>query len=126
MAIRILDVGQCGFDGPRMEKLWRKKLGAEVDRVDNADQAAKSLAEQPYDLVLVNRVLAKSGASGLDVIKRVHTDAPDVPVMLVSDLPEAQEQAVALGAAQGFGKADLEDPQTLKLVQNTASKGRGS
>jgi len=32
MPIKILDVGQCGFDGPRMSRLCREKLDATVDR----------------------------------------------------------------------------------------------
>jgi hypothetical protein len=68
MAIIILDVGQCGFDGPRMAALWRDKLDATVDRVANGKDAAQSLKKGGYDVVLVNRVLAADGSSGLDVI----------------------------------------------------------
>ncbi|HLL91090.1 MAG TPA: response regulator [Tepidisphaeraceae bacterium] len=126
MSIRILDVGQCGFDGPRMEKLWKTELGATVDRVDSADEAAQKLAGGKYDVVLVNRLLAADGSSGLKVIERVRGEAPDVPVMLVSDRDDAQEQAVALGAVRGFGKAELEDEATVQLVQEVAAKGGGA
>ena len=37
--------------------------------------------------------------------------------MLVSDLPEAQNQAVALGALPGFGKSALSLPQTLDRLR---------
>lgn len=123
MSIRILDVGQCGFDGPRMERLWKTELGATVDRVASADEAVEKLAGARYDVVLVNRVLAADGGSGMDAIGRVREAAPDVPVMLVSDIEDAQEQAVSLGAIRGFGKARLADPATVQLVQDVVARG---
>ena len=41
--------------------------------------------------------------------------------MLVSDRPDAQDAAVALGAVRGFGKADLGVPETLEWVVRVAS-----
>lgn len=120
MSIHILDVGQCGIDGPRMERLWREELGAKVTRVDDAGAASQKLRQGHYDVVLVNRVLNRDGSSGLEVIKTLKSEGVKTPIMLVSDLEEAQEEAVALGAVPGFGKASLDDPQTLELVKTTA------
>lgn len=121
MAIKILDVGQCGFDGPRMAALWRDKLDATVDRVANGNDAAAKLKKGGYDVVLVNRVLATDGSSGLDVVKNLLSTKTSVPVMLVSDLTDSQDAAVALGAVRGFGKADLGEPATLELIAGIAS-----
>ena len=118
--MKILDVGQCGFDGPRMARLWREALEAEVERADTGDEAAELLASHDYDLVLVNRVLAADRSSGLEVIERLRTQNVHVPIMLVSDLPEAQDAAVALGAVRGFGKAHLGERSTLDLVSSVA------
>jgi len=118
--MKILDVGQCGFDGPRMARLWREALEAEVERADTGDEAAELLASHDYNLVLVNRVLAADRSSGLDVIKRLRAQNVHVPIMLVSDLPEAQDAAVALGAVRGFGKAHLGERSTLDLVSSVA------
>jgi CheY-like chemotaxis protein len=123
MAIKILDVGQCGVDGPRMASLWRGKLHATVDRSASGDDAVRRLQQGQYDLVLVNRVLAADGSSGLDVIKSLRETNASVPVMLVSDLPDAQDEAIALGAVRGFGKADLDDQSTLDLVASVAGGG---
>jgi len=116
MAIKILDVGQCGFDGSRMAALWRGRLGATVDHVSDGREAAERLKNGDYDIVLVNRVLDADHSSGLDVIEDLLRAKTPVPVMLVSNLPEAQDAAVALGAVRGFGKADLDDPATLDLA----------
>src|SRR5579872_6164864 len=126
MAIRILDVGQCGFDGPRMAALWHDRLDATVDRVVNGAEAVRRLKEGGYDIVLVNRVLAADGSSGLEVIAALLRMKTSVPVMLVSDLPEAQDAAVALGAVRGFGKAELGEPATLELVASVATGASGS
>jgi CheY-like chemotaxis protein len=120
MAIRILDIGECGFDGPRMAALWQKKLGAQVDRIASGEEAQQRLDEHDYNLVLVNRVLAVDGSSGLDVIKTLRDTGTKVPVMLVSDLADAQDAAVELGAVRGFGKSRLEDQSTLDLVERVA------
>jgi DNA-binding NarL/FixJ family response regulator len=120
MSFKILDVGQCGFDGPRIEGLLRSKLSAEVGRAGTAAEARKQLAAGRYDVVLVNRVLNGDGSSGVDLIAELAagTDAP--PLMLVSDREDAQEAAVAAGGVRGFGKAALDDPATYELIRSAA------
>jgi CheY-like chemotaxis protein len=120
MAIKILDVGQCGFDGPRMEALWHRQLGATVERCDSGPQAVQRVGENDYDIILVNRILAKDGSSGLEVIRDLMGTGTKTPVMLVSDRSDAQDAAVALGAVRGFGKAELGQQATLDLVQRVA------
>ena len=118
--IRILDVGQCGVDGPRMSRLFQSKLKAIVDEADDLDQTRKKLSQNDYNLVLVNRVLAREGSSGLDVIQAIIADRCDCPVMLVSDRDDAQEEAVAKGAVRGFGKSQLTEDATLELICKAA------
>ena len=113
MPKQILDVGQCGFDGPALKKLLQSRLDADVTDASTGDVADRKLAEGDYDLVLVNRVFAKGGASGLEWIKAYKAAGHDAPVMLVSDRDEAQEEAVQLGATRGFGKSVMESDATL-------------
>lgn len=122
MAITILDVGQCGFDGPRMAELWRERLGATVLDSGTGADAVQKLKKGGIDLVLVNRVLNQDQSSGLDLIPDLLAAGDGVPVMLVSDLEEAQDKAVELGALRGFGKADLDSNATLKLVKQAAGQ----
>lgn len=123
--MKILDVGQCGFDGPRMARLWHEALGAEVDCANTGDDAVEMLQRTDYDIVLVNRVLASDESSGLEVIERLLMLQREIPVMLVSDLAEAQDAAVALGAVRGFGKAHLGERSTLDLVSRVARGSEG-
>ena len=103
---RILSVGQCGFDHAQIDRLLTRHLGAEVTAADTHAEALAAVASTPFDLVLVNRVGDADGASGLDLIRSLRAETT-VPVMLVSNYPDAQAQAVSLGALRGFGKADL-------------------
>jgi ActR/RegA family two-component response regulator len=121
--MRILEVGQCGFDGPRMEALWRDRLGAEVDSVDFPEDAIAQLKSHKYDIALVNRILAVDGSSGLHVVESLVKLKTKTPIMLVSDRSDAQDEAVRLGACRGFGKSELGDESTLDLIRDVCARG---
>jgi two-component system chemotaxis response regulator CheY len=114
---KVLSVGQCGIDHPAIRRLLQHKFDADVIPADSADEAFAELRSQPFDLVLVNRVF-DMGGSGLEFIADLKADdaLARVPVMLVSDLPEAQRQAKELGAMPGFGKAALHRPETVERL----------
>ncbi len=115
----ILDVGQCGYDGPRMTEMLQSKVGVKVDSADTIDEAAGKLSSNQYDLVLVNRELAFEGTEGLELIRLMKKAGDATPVMLVSDRPDAQQQAVACGAIHGFGKSKMSDHHTIALIKKT-------
>ncbi len=115
---RILDVGQCGVDGPRIGRFLMREFNCAVDRAHSKDEAVALAAEHAYDLVLVNRLLARDGSRGLDVIAALRAAHPALRLMLVSDYPEAQDEAAKLGALRGFGKAALESDETEELLRS--------
>jgi CheY-like chemotaxis protein len=41
----------------------------------------------------------------------------DIPVMLITNYAEHQQQAIAAGAILGFGKLELNAPETLKRLE---------
>jgi CheY-like chemotaxis protein len=114
---KILSIGQCGIDDPAIRSMIRSKFDADVESVDSADEAQAEMRRQRFDLVLANRIF-DAGGSGLDFISALKSDEllADVPVMLVSDLPSAQAEAVARGALPGFGKAELYRPETAARI----------
>jgi CheY-like chemotaxis protein len=116
---RILSVGQCGFDGARLRRELGSALGAEVVAADTHDEARDLLRQAAFDLVLINRVGDLDGAPGLDLIRSLKADAATapVPVMLVSNYADAQDEAIRAGAAPGFGKADLGAPRALVAIR---------
>jgi PleD family two-component response regulator len=117
-AKRVLSVGQCLADGPRIAHTLRQAFDAQTTHVADADEAVTTLRQAPFDLVLINRVFDADGGSGLDLIRRLQGDQElkATPVMLVSNFDDAQAEAVKAGAAPGFGKAALGRPQMLARV----------
>jgi two-component system, chemotaxis family, chemotaxis protein CheY len=118
---RILSVGQCGFDHGSLSRFFARRFGAEVVGADTPGEALDALRSGPFDLVLVNRVSNGDGSPGLELIRAMKSDPAlaDSPVMLVSNYPDAQDQAVALGALRGFGKSQLNDPETIRAIEST-------
>ncbi len=115
---RILSVGQCGFDHGRIARFFAQAFGAEVRDVGASDEALAVIdtGAEGFDLILVNRINDADGSSGLDTIRQIRERGSrvgvPVPLMLVSDYPDAQARARDLGALPGFGKATLGTPET--------------
>jgi len=117
---KVLDVGQCDHDHGKITGFLKSRFGAEVGRAHGLADARDLLRESRYDLILVNRLLDVDQNPGVEVIRSLKNDAdPNVaaiPVMLVSNFPEAQQEAVAVGAAHGFGKAELDQDAVADRV----------
>jgi CheY-like chemotaxis protein len=120
MAKRVLSVGQCAADHGSIERTLQRAFGADVVAADTAAEALTELRgpEPSFALVLVNRVFDADDGSGLELIRRIKDEGElrATPVMLVSNLADAQAAAEAAGAAPGFGKAELGQPQMLGRV----------
>ena len=126
---RVLSVGQCGYDQFGISRNLKKGFGAVVAGAATSAEALSKIRSEPFDLVLVNRVLDADGTEGLDLIKAIKGDPAlaGCSVMLVSNYPEAQKAAEALGALPGFGKAGLgTTPVTAKLAEVLKAKDPAS
>src|SRR5437016_1803507 len=106
---RVLSVGQCGADHGAISRTIDSHFKAEIVSADTAAEAFDRLRTGEYALVLVNRVFDADGDSGLKLIQQLKAaeDLAQVPLMLVSNYEDAQRDALAAGAAPGFGKAAL-------------------
>lgn len=115
---KVLDVGQCNADHTRIRALIEQNFDATVDRADLLDDAVDALAQNKYDLVLVNRLFDADQTDGLEVLRVMKTrdDLPEVPLMMITNFPDAQQRAMGEGATQGFGKGALGAPETLELL----------
>ena len=116
-AKRVLSVGQCSADHGSISRMLLNRFGAKTVPASSPEEALALLKQESFDLVLVNRVFDYGGDSGLDFIGRCRQEAPSAPVMLVSNYADAQQQAAALGAAPGFGKASLSRDETLERLR---------
>jgi two-component system chemotaxis response regulator CheY len=116
---RVLSVGQCGYDHRRLATQLQRDFDAIVDPAETFDEALSSLRRETYHLILVNRVTDADGTRGIDLIKSLRDDPSftRIPIMLVSNLAEAQGEAERHGALPGFGKSDL---GTLGAVERLA------
>jgi tryptophan 2,3-dioxygenase len=119
----VIDLGQCDPDHGSIKRLV-ESLGFSVIRAHTAVEVKRLVRERQVALVLVNRIFDADGGNGLDCIKELVEMTkvpgflnPKMVVMLVSNYPEYQEQAVQLGAASGFGKAQLRDVSTAEMLK---------
>ena len=117
--IRILSVGQCGFDNSQIRQSLGKPLDAEIIAADTHRDATEALRVGGIDLVLVNRIGDADGALGLDLIRIIKNDTAtaSIPTLLVSNFSSAQHEAMAIGAAPGFGKDDLGTKKEIEAIR---------
>ncbi|NIL97269.1 MAG: response regulator [Planctomycetales bacterium] len=114
----VLDVGNCGPDFAAIKALVEDHFDATVVSADLPADALQAVCHQRPDLVLVNRKLDADYSDGLRVIEQIKADPQlaDIPCMLVTNYEEHQRAAMAAGAERGFGKLQLQAPQTLKRL----------
>ena len=99
----------CSADHAAIRYVVEKTFDATVSRAHGAQDALAALRAEPFDLVLVNRLLDRGG-EGLQVISAIKGDPAlaGLPVMLITNYAEHQRAAVEAGAEYGFGKSELQ------------------
>ena len=119
MKKRVLDVGNCHADHASIRRLIEEEFAAEVVRAQFQDEAVQMLREDAFDLVLVNRKLDRDRSEGLTLIRTLKADRrlARIPVMLISNFADSQEDAVEAGALPGFGKRDLSSGEALEPLR---------
>ncbi|MGN6133273.1 MAG: response regulator [Aureliella sp.] len=123
---RVLDVGNCGHDHGQISHMLRRDFGALCVAVDTAEQTLERLSSERFDLVLINRKLDHDYSDGIEIVKRIKQtpELADLPVMLVTNYPEHQEEAVAAGALPGFGKQQLQSPVTRQRLADVFQRSQ--
>ena len=116
---RILDVGQCSPDHASIRAFVTKHFDCEVVQAHGLDDTCAELERRRFDLVLINRKLDHDYSDGIDILRQLNADSAtsSVPVRLVTNYPEHQDEAVAAGAVRGFGKLEFEEPATLDKLR---------
>jgi CheY-like chemotaxis protein len=118
MTKRVLSVGQCVPDHGQLRSYIERTFAAQVVAADDADAALAALGDGTFDLVLVNRKLDADYSDGLEVIRRIKADPRHsaLPCMLVTNLAEHQQAAIAAGCEPGFGKQQYARPETRERL----------
>ena len=121
---KVLSVGQCNPDHSSIKTFLTRNFDCEIIRIDSTEEALNELGKNSYDLVLVNRKLDIDYTDGTILITKMKSidNFKSIPVMLISNYPEFQEEAVALGAIYGFGKAELGKEIAIERVAKVISK----
>jgi CheY-like chemotaxis protein len=92
----------------------------QIQIVEDSQELNQALATKQVDLILFNRQLDYGFDSdqGVDVIRSLRLSHPNAKMMLVSNYPEAQQEALAAGALPGFGKRELGSARVTELLRN--------
>ena len=119
MSKTVVDCGNCGPDYNSIRKLVQSQFDAVVLQTHGLQETLEVLAQRPVDLITVNRKLDRDYSDGLEVIRGIKADPrfASIPVMLITNYEEHQQEAMAVGAVRGFGKLAINDPATAELLQ---------
>lgn len=120
MPKRVALIGHCGPDSSYLRLTVSKaSKDVQVVMVDDAAELDRLIVEG-LDLLLFNRVLdyGFDDTEGVAVIRRLRKSHPNLRMMLVSNYPEAQAEAVAAGALPGFGKREMGSARVAELIRD--------
>jgi DNA-binding response OmpR family regulator len=114
------------MDHGTISRYLQREFGAKVVGTSYREGAEGEIQSDPFDLILVNRILDGDGTTGLELIRewKSKPDLANTPVMLVSNYPDAQKSAEALGALPGFGKASLGTSATRSKIAAVLERTR--
>ena len=92
------------------------RIAAEAD---SGQQALAMLKQEAYDLVLLD--IALPDLNGLEVLRRIKRESPDLPVLIFSMYPEDDYALEALnGGAAGYLMKDSEPHEILEAIRRAA------
>lgn len=118
-SIEVALVGHCVPDSSYLTITIQKAIpGAKVMRATDDASVEQAIGEGA--LLLVNRKMEPGYAdsNGNEYIRRLVKKHPGVRLMLISNYADAQAQADKDGALPGFGKKQLNKPETAEKLRN--------
>lgn len=96
------------------------RIAAEAD---SGQEALALLKQQPFDLVLLD--IALPDLDGLEVLRRIKRESPDLPVLIFSMYAEDDYAVQALnGGAAGYLMKDCEPQEILEAIRRAARGAR--
>ena len=120
MSKKVVLVGHCGPDSSFLKMaVSSASRGITVAAADD-DQELTHYVNDGVDLLLLNRELGWGfdQTEGVEVIRTLRVKHPNLKMMLVSNYPEAQAAAVAVGALPGFGKREIGSARVTQLIRD--------
>ncbi len=97
-----------------------ERAGYRPNAVEDALTAQKRLAANDYDVVISDIMMP--GLSGIELLKILHQDAPDVPVILMTGNPsmETAAEAIRAGSAVDYLSKPFSTDEILRTVKRAA------
>jgi len=123
---KILNVGHCNYDGPRIKKLFESAFEdiTVVEAKTHDDALVQMKKEGPWDIILVNRIFDVDGYEGLKFVSEVKKENSQQKIILISNFKESQEDAEKRGALKGFGKNDLDSGLAVDVLTSVIGGSR--
>jgi DNA-binding NtrC family response regulator len=125
----------AGSDTPRVliiddEAAIRESLetllgleGYTVDTAENGDQGLERIAEQPFDLVLLD--LALPGRNGLEILAVIRDRQPNLPVIMITAFGTVGNVVDAIrGGAQNFVQKPWDNEKLLADIRAAIARYR--
>ena len=109
--------------GGLKEILVRQLESVECGEAENAEQVLTQVRKHPWDLLILD--ITMPGRSGLDILADLKMLRPDLPVLILSMLPEDQfgKQALKAGA-WGYLKKESAPEELIQAVRRILAGGR--
>src|SRR3984893_6561811 len=109
--------------GGLKEILVRRMEDVECGEAGNAEQVLTQVREHPWDLLILD--ITMPGRSGLDVLADVKLLRPELPVLVLSMLPEDQfAKRVLKAGASGYLKKESAPEELIQAIRKVLSGGR--
>ena len=120
---RIVLVGHCGPDSSYLRMTVSRAVKDATILMADDEAHLNKLVDEGVDLLILNRVLdyGFSVDLGTDLIRKLRQQRPDLKLMLVTNYPEVQAEAIGLGAFPGFGKREMGSPKVGDLLRNAVA-----
>lgn len=113
-------------DEARICQSLKRLLGAsgyEVRTAASGPEALRLLEAEPFDLVLLDLMLPEM--SGQEVLDRIRSEHPRIPVIMISGIATIDAAVAALrSGAYDFIRKPLESEELLRRVQNALAQER--
>ena len=109
--------------GGLKEILVRHLEGVECGEAENAEQVLAQVRKRPWDLLILD--ITMPGRSGLDILADLKLLRPELPILVLSMLPEDQFGRAALKAgAWGYLKKESAPEELIQAVRKILAGGR--
>ena len=119
MSKKIALVGHCGPDSSFMRMAVSSADKTVRVLMADDDETLVKVLNDGVDLLLINRELPYGfdETLGVETIKKIRAHHPAVKAMLISNYPEAQQEAVKASALPGFGKREIGTPRVTQVLR---------